>query len=355
MALALVTALGACSISQTLRPDRYTVQRGDTLYSVAQRYNLNWRKLARWNHIDRPYRIYVGESLTLKPYPKLDYAQMDSGKRSRIVRAPQDSQAQQQQSIQTSVEEQNDSSNNKTQRESTQTTVVQESEKVLKVGSKDQNKKDQDKKDQDKQDQDKNTSDGEPEASQSPASNAEEGEHTDTKPEPAANESKSGEAAQASGSDKSSTTDEQAAQEDNESTSAKPGHEPARVAGPGDSQWQWPASGALVQSYGDGDQRQGIEIGGSAGAPIYAVSSGTVVYNGTGLKGFGKLIIIKHANRYLSAYGFVRQTRVHKGQDIEIGQRIATMGLGPGKTPMLHFEIRHDGDSVNPARLLPNR
>ena len=98
---------------------------------------------------------------------------------------------------------------------------------------------------------------------------------------------------------------------------------------------------------------QGIDIGGREGSPVYAASSGRVVYNGTGLKGYGQLIIIQHDEAYLSAYGFNRRTRVEQGQDVAAGAHIADMGRGPQNKPMLHFEIRKNGEPIDPESVLP--
>ena len=88
---------------------------------------------------------------------------------------------------------------------------------------------------------------------------------------------------------------------------------------------------------------------------MYAASSGTVVYNGSGLKGYGKLIIIKHDEHYLSAYGFNQRSLVSQGQAVAAGAHIADMGLGPENKPMLHFEVRRDGDPINPQSVLPKQ
>lgn len=123
-------------------------------------------------------------------------------------------------------------------------------------------------------------------------------------------------------------------------------------AGQGNARgWQWPATGAVVR----GKNRRGVDILGKRGRPIYAAAAGTVVYSGPGLKGYGKLIVIRHAGRYLSAYGFITQSRFQKGQRVQAGQQIANMGLGPGNKSMLRFEIRRDGQSISPQTLLSVR
>ncbi len=85
-----------------------------------------------------------------------------------------------------------------------------------------------------------------------------------------------------------------------------------------------------------------------------ASASGRVVYTGSGLIGYGELIIIKHNDQLLSAYAHNREILVREGEDVRAGQRIATMGEGPGRRAMLHFEIRVDGQAVDPMRYLPD-
>ena len=99
----------------------------------------------------------------------------------------------------------------------------------------------------------------------------------------------------------------------------------------------------------------GILIGGRAGQSVRAAAGGRVVYSGGGLIGYGQLIIIKHNDTYLSAYGHNSALLVNEGDAVRQGQRIATMGEGPGRQPRLHFEIRKNGQPVNPRQYLPAR
>jgi lipoprotein NlpD len=120
--------------------------------------------------------------------------------------------------------------------------------------------------------------------------------------------------------------------------------------------WGWPASGKVSVEFGDRPGTgTGILIDGSAGQAVKAAAGGTVVYSGSGLIGYGELIIIKHNDTYLSAYGHNTSRLVSEGQEIKKGQRIATMGEGPGGKPRLHFEIRRNGKPVNPRHFLPAR
>lgn len=120
--------------------------------------------------------------------------------------------------------------------------------------------------------------------------------------------------------------------------------------------WQWPARGALLAGFGDANATgKGIAIGGSEGDPIMASADGRVVYAGSGLIGYGKIIIVKHSEEYLSAYGHNDTIYVREGEQVKQGDRIATMGRGPGNKPLLHFEIRIKGEAVDPLAHLPPR
>jgi len=120
--------------------------------------------------------------------------------------------------------------------------------------------------------------------------------------------------------------------------------------------WRWPTSGKLKQRFAKGDPgRKGIEISGSTGQRVVAAESGKVVYAGSGLIGYGRLIIIKHNKNYLSAYGHNRKLLVKEGAVVKKGKPVAEMGRKGGGRPTLHFEIRKNGAPVNPIKLLPRR
>ncbi|MFO7340129.1 MAG: peptidoglycan DD-metalloendopeptidase family protein [Lysobacteraceae bacterium] len=120
--------------------------------------------------------------------------------------------------------------------------------------------------------------------------------------------------------------------------------------------WRWPAQGVLLRTFVPGDNtRQGIDIGGSSGQPVVAAADGVVVYSGAGLVGYGELIIIKHDEHWLSAYGHNRKRLVGEGQAVKAGQQIAEMGRTGTDRDMLHFEIRYNGKPVDPLRYLPKR
>lgn len=120
--------------------------------------------------------------------------------------------------------------------------------------------------------------------------------------------------------------------------------------------WRWPAEGQLVARFAAGDPtRQGIGIAGSSGQAVVAAGDGVVVYSGSGLVGYGELIIVKHDDEWLSAYGHNRARLVNEGERVRAGQQIAEMGRTGAARDMLHFEIRHNGRPVDPLTYLPRR
>jgi lipoprotein NlpD len=120
--------------------------------------------------------------------------------------------------------------------------------------------------------------------------------------------------------------------------------------------WRWPADGELIARYVAGEPtKQGIDIGGNGGAPVRAAGDGVVVYSGSGLVGYGELIIVKHNDAWLSAYGHNRARLVNEGQLVKAGQQIAEMGRSGAARDMLHFEVRYNGKPVDPLQYLPKK
>ena len=118
--------------------------------------------------------------------------------------------------------------------------------------------------------------------------------------------------------------------------------------------WVWPVKGRILSSFSSTDtSRKGIKIAVNYGKPVYASNNGTVVYSGDGLRGYGELIIIKHSNNLLSAYAHNSKRFVKEGQTVNQGQEIAKSGKGNDGKPLLHFEIRKNGQPVNPLNYLP--
>jgi lipoprotein NlpD len=140
---------------------------------------------------------------------------------------------------------------------------------------------------------------------------------------------------------------------------AKPGATPASVAAvaPADVDARgigfiWPAHGQLLARFSEPNNK-GVDIGGHLGDPVYAAAAGRVMYTGTGIRGYGKLIVIKHENGFNSVYAHNKTILVKEGQTVKRGERIAELGESDADKPKLHFEIRKSGKPVDPMKYLP--
>ncbi len=125
----------------------------------------------------------------------------------------------------------------------------------------------------------------------------------------------------------------------------------SKVAG-GSVRWRWPMKGEILKLF-DGKMSKGIDIAGKPGARVNAAADGVVVYAGGNLRGYGKLVIVKHNDHFLSAYGNNRKIRVTEGDDVKAGQMLAEAGTSSSNVEMLHFEIRRDGKPKDPIGYLP--
>ncbi len=266
-ALLLLSALlGGCANDPVLVGDRgarldwhpryHTVQRGDTLYSIAWTYGQDYRLVAQWNGLSPPYTIYPGRRIRVAPPP--DFAKWrDRAKEPR----------------------------EKKKGASSPSSPVAQSSRAKVY----------------------------PRRKESPSPVGQ--------PLPAP-----------------------------EASSPKF----SKAKNPQSLQWQWPVSGTPKLISGDSGQlRSGINIKGRRGQPVYAAAAGKVVYSGSGLIGYGKLIILKHNDRYLSAYAHNWELLVKEGEQVAKGMQIAKMGSSGTDQVMLHFEIRRNGKPVDPLRYLP--
>jgi lipoprotein NlpD len=241
------------------RPTRYRVVKGDTLYSIAWRFDLDYKQLAAWNGIRNPYRIFPNQQLRLDPPPARAKPaaprspQKPPAAKPAVAKAPPTAPA--------------------------------------------------------------NTAS--PPPAPAPAKSK-----PVAKPKPAA-------------------------------APRKPRPPVEALDSPG---WAWPTRGAVVQTFRKGDRtRQGIRIAGNFGQPIRAAATGRVVYSGSGLPGYGQLIIIKHNKNHLSAYGFNRKLLVEQGDTVAKGEQVAEMGRSTDGKSLLHFEIRHRDAALDPLTLLPRQ
>ena len=121
------------------------------------------------------------------------------------------------------------------------------------------------------------------------------------------------------------------------------------------SDWLWPANGSIIQHFTGKNGNNGLDISGRKGAQIRAAADGVVVYAGSGLRGYGQLLIIQHNDVFLSAYAHNQALLVSEGTTVRSGQTVAEMGDTDAESPRLHFEIRRDGKPVNPLDYLPDR
>lgn len=118
--------------------------------------------------------------------------------------------------------------------------------------------------------------------------------------------------------------------------------------------WMWPSDGRIVATFDEG-RNKGIDIAGAEGQKVLAAGAGKVMYAGSGIRGYGNLVIVKHTNSLLSAYAHNRAIVVKEGQNVAKGQVIAEMGSSDTDSVKLHFEIRQQGKPVDPSKFLPSR
>ncbi|MBM28806.1 MAG: peptigoglycan-binding protein LysM [Halieaceae bacterium] len=149
----------------------------------------------------------------------------------------------------------------------------------------------------------------------------------------------------------SSATDSQRVQTQ---TPPRPSPPSASMANVPVDRWSWPADGRVSRSFSK-EGHKGIDLSGERGAPVRAVAPGVIVYSGTRVTGYGALLIVKHNDTYLSAYGHNDALLVGEGEQVKAGQEIAKMGSTSTDSVKLHFEIRRNGVPVDPERLLPRR
>lgn len=257
----IVHRSGMSGQGSAVAPATYTVRSGDSLYSIAFRYGVDWQDVASWNDIGPPYTIQTGQRLRLRP-PVGPRAKAGAGEVSQTTSRPA-------------------------------TVETQPLRPAASVPARSA-------------------------AIQAPTQTP---TQSPSAPAPVVRASKaSGEVAT------------------------------RRVEG---LDWRWPLAGRLDKPFDPSATRKGIGIGGQAGAEVVAAAPGEVVYSGTALIGYGELIIIKHSDTLLSAYGYNRKRLVEEGMRVEAGAPIAEIGQNTEGQWQLHFEIRRNGDPVDPRAFLP--
>lgn len=290
---------------RVVEPQSYTVVRGDTLYSIAFRYGVDWRELARWNQIGSPYLIHPGDRLYLT---------------DRTTTLAQTREATVNSNTQTSKPQTGSSA----ARRSTTSPTTKPAEAKSNAGSSATGAAKSS----------ANTGQPATKAKQTPSTGNRSGRDKQTARAPAPTKSAPAKS----------------------SAKAAPAKVESQTSQQGGVTWHWPAAGKLKRGFVANDNtRQGIDLAGTNGDKVKAAADGIVVYSGTGLIGYGELIIIKHNDRLLSAYGHNRKRLVAEGETVKAGQLISEMGENSSGEAVLHFEIRVEGKPQNPLSYLPKR
>lgn len=299
---------------------QYTVAQGDTLYGIAWQQGLDYRELAALNDIEPPYNIYPGQQLVLQSSGAVSERQVAQLSQP----PPADSEAREPSGVVT------------TGLGETPVQVAANAQEVdwLLPGetASEETTRDDEALDAQAEPEPQET---ESQASQSDASERQEPEEPETQPEPETETQASAPSTQQASVDRSDRT-----------------YTPAE-----NIEWQWPADGEVVGTFGEGESiTAGIDIAGQKGQSVKAAGPGVVVYAGSGVRGYGNLILIKHNDEYLSAYAHNDTLRVKENDVIEGGEVIATMGNSSAdEEARLHFEIRKDGQPEDPLTYLPGR
>jgi lipoprotein NlpD len=272
---AKIAAAPALKSSEPTRPPTYTVQKGDTLYSIALEHGHDYKDLANWNNIPAPYSIRIGQILRVEPAQVDTTTPLPSAPPLLAKPLP-----------------------------ATSSTLKTEPKAIKQAYSE-----------------------------QALARL----EKLREKPEPIAPKIESPKAEPP----KATAAAPELVKPDNADEEEK-------------VDWSWPTEGKILANFNDNGNTKGIDISGSFGQPVLASAAGKVVHTGSTLRGYGKLIIIKHNKSYFSVYAHNNQVLVREGQVVVKGQKIAEMGSSDTDRVKLHFEIRRMGTPVDPLKYLPN-
>lgn len=348
MISALALAIAGCANQQSGAPQvrdlsdarqavesspQYTVKAGDTLYGIAWQHNMDYRQLAAMNNIDAPYQIRPGQTIALREGAPASASGQpatasDSSARGRGAVAtglsPQTaSVASDEQELDWLLPD--ESAIQRNQRLTAEREAIDAAEQVAEapVGSSAPTASEPE------PEPERAVAASEPEPEPSPEPAQQPAPQPAPEPEPEA-----APASQTASVDRSS-----------------------RTYTPVDNvDWQWPTDGNVAGEFGQGQSiTAGIDITGQKGQPVRAAGPGIVVYAGSGVRGYGNLILLKHNDQYLSAYAHNDSLRVKENDVVEAGEVIATMGDSDAEDVRLHFEVRRDGQPQNPLDFLPSR
>lgn len=273
------------------RPDTYTVKKGDTLFSIGLEYGYDYKEIARTNNIDPPYVIRIGQTL------KMDSLKEVADAKTSTTQAAANEQNQNS-GVTTYALDSSGSVQSSTPSTPATTPRIREPKAHREPYSLEA--------------MNKPLAAEKPQTIASPA--------VDNKPVVAETKTEAQSASQ-------------------------------QVAEVGGISWSWPTKGKVIANFNEAGNK-GIDIAGTKGQPINAAAAGKVIYSGSDLRGYGKLVIIKHNNTYLSVYANNSNILVKEGQQVSAGQKIAEMGDTDSNTVKLHFEIRQQGKSVDPMKFL---
>jgi len=283
--------------SSDWRPDTHTVKKGDTLFSIGLEYGYDYKEIARANNISPPYVIRIGQVLKLESLK-------DAGDSKAPASQATSTEQTQNNEVTTYALDSGDSiSSSNTNTPSPVIPNISDPKATREIYSLEAMNK--------------------PLATEKPASTT--SAKTATDPKPTANTTPKSDAQVAASS--------------------------ANANDIGGMSWSWPTKGKVIANFNEAGNK-GIDIAGTKGQPINATAAGKVIYSGSDLRGYGKLVIIKHNNTYLSVYANNSNILVKEGQQVSAGQKIAEMGDTDSNVVKLHFEIRQQGKSVDPSKFL---
>jgi lipoprotein NlpD len=306
----------------------HMVKRGDTLYSIALEYGASYRDVAQWNQLDDPTKISVGQILRVTAPEPAGGVEIGAARASGpLVARPLDAQA-------GAAPQAGLDDGTKTSPKALRLPYSDQNLALLRQGDA--------------------TGQATPVAmSSAPAATA---QTANTAAAPGAAGGAAAASATGAGSAAGTGAAAGAGSTAGAAGAAKP--EPAKTAAidrdpaAAGLDFTWPAKGTLLSGFSEPGNK-GLDIGGKPGDPVVAAAAGQVLYTGTGIRGFGKLIVIRHDNGFSSVYAHNRNILVKEGQSVARGQRIAELGDTDADRPKLHFEIRKDGKPVDPMRYLP--